>query len=109
MNNIIILDVRTKKEHCSGHICHSINIPMNLPPLSKYILRDFAERAGHYMKINNINREQIIYVYCKKGIRSKEAIKILNKLGYKNVVNIGGIYNDPLKTFVKTNKLLCKC
>lgn len=40
------------------------------------------------------NKESIIIVYCSAGIRSKRAVQILRKLGYRNLYNIeGGIEN----------------
>lgn len=43
---------------------------------------------------NKLNLGSIIIVYCSAGIRSKRAIQILRKLGYRNLYNIeGGIEN----------------
>lgn len=64
-NEYVILDVRTKEEYAEGHIVDSINIP--------------------YDKINkeiNIGKNNIIFVYCKSGNRSKIAFEVLNNLGY---------------------------
>lgn len=36
------------------------------------------------------NKEAIIIAYCSAGIRSKKAVKILKKLGYKNLYTIEG-------------------
>ena len=45
-----------------------------------------------------LNKESIIIVYCSAGIRSKRAIQILKKLGYRNLYNIeGGIENLWMK------------
>ena len=41
-----------------------------------------------------INKDNIVIVYCSAGIRSKRAMEILKKQGYKNLYNIeGGIQN----------------
>lgn len=37
------------------------------------------------------NKDQLILVYCRSGRRSKEVAKKLVKLGYKNIVEFGGI------------------
>ena len=43
---------------------------------------------------NKLNLGSIIIVYCSAGIRSKRAIQILRKLGYRNLYNIeGGVEN----------------
>lgn len=39
-----------------------------------------------------------IIVYCKGGNRSAQAIKILSKLGYTNIYNLGGIVSWPYET-----------
>ena len=78
-DNVIILDVRSIQEYKEGYITGSINIPL-------HDLEKDAERK--------ISKQSIIIVYCSAGIRSKKAIKILKKLGYKNLYNIeGGIEN----------------
>lgn len=59
--------------------CGSINIPV-------YDLEKTA--------LSKLDKESIIIVYCSAGVRSKRAITILKKLGYKNLYNIeGGIQN----------------
>ena len=40
-----------------------------------------------------INKDTNIVVYCKSGIRSKEAASLLAKLEYKNVNDLGSISN----------------
>ena len=35
-------------------------------------------------------KERIIIVYCQSGIRSKKAIKILYKNGFKNIYHLKG-------------------
>lgn len=75
--NIVILDVRTKKEFDEGHIKGAINIPVetigSIPPAQ---LRD---------------KKQMILVYCRSGRRSKMAAQKLGIMGYENVLEFGGI------------------
>ena len=76
-NGYVLLDVRTKEEYESGHIPHSINLPLGdigASPIS--ILPD---------------KSQMILVYCRSGNRSRQASEKLVKLGYTSVVEIGGI------------------
>lgn len=35
-------------------------------------------------------KDKIIIVYCQSGIRSKKAMKILNKNGFKNLYHLKG-------------------
>lgn len=73
--NYIILDVRTKEEYYDKHIDNAINIPFDEIEKST-VLKD---------------KEQIIFVYCQSGKRSKEASEKLANLGYTNVYDIGGL------------------
>ena len=75
----IILDVRTPDEFAEKHIPNAINIP--------------NESIGTEEIAELPDKEQKILVYCRSGNRSKQASEKLAKLGYTNVVEIGGI-ND---------------
>lgn len=74
--NVILLDVRSKQEYQEGHLQGSINIPVY----------DIQNKASTKLK----NKEAIIIAYCSAGIRSKKALKILRKLGYRNLYTIEG-------------------
>ena len=63
--NYIILDVRRADEFAEGHIPGAINVANDL--------------------------DQVIYVYCRSGRRSKEASAKLAALGYTNIYEFGGI------------------
>ena len=73
----ILLDVRTKGEYESGYIPGAINIPLS----------DIDEKIISFLP----DKSQMILVYCRSGNRSREASDILSKLGYSNVLEIGGI------------------
>jgi len=81
---IILLDVRTPEEYRQKHIPNSTLIPVN-------VLASEAEG-----KLTNKDAE--IIVYCRSGNRSASAVKILNKLGYTHVYDLGGINRWPYKT-----------
>ncbi|MBP2099905.1 rhodanese-like domain-containing protein [Enterococcus rivorum] len=68
---LTLLDVRTPNEYRSGHIKKAKNIPLN--------------------KVNSYkgNSNDLIYVICQSGMRSKKAAKVLQKNGFK-VVNVRG-------------------
>lgn len=71
----VLLDVRTPQEYQEGHIPGSINIPLQR-------IRGNAIPA---------KKDTPLFVYCHSGSRSSQAVRILTKLGYTSVKNIGGI------------------
>ncbi len=71
--NILLLDVRSKQEYEEGHLPGSICIPV-------YELQESM----------SISKESEIITYCQTDSRSKNATKILKKMGYKNVYYIKG-------------------
>ncbi len=77
----ILIDVRSRGEYASGHIPTAIHI----------LYTQIEER------INEIPKDKLIDVYCKVGSRSSVAESKLKELGYKNVLNFGGINSYPYK------------
>jgi len=75
--NYVILDVRTEEEYKEQHIKNAILIPHT----------EIEQRAEKELTDKN----QLIFVYCRSGNRSKTASKILAQLGYTNVMEFGGI------------------
>ena len=73
----IIIDARTQSEYDEGHIPGAILIP-------EYEIADRAEKELP-------DKDQLIFVYCRSGRRSKIAAEELVKLGYTNVKEFGGI------------------
>ena len=72
----LLLDVRDPDEYADGHIPDSVNLPLSS--------LDTAE-------ITVPEKDRPLFVYCLSGARSAQAVARLQKLGYKNVENIGGI------------------
>ena len=72
----VLLDVRTPQEYREGHIPGSQNVP--LQQLDK--VEEVTE-----------NKNTVLYVYCRSGARSRQAVSLLLAMGYTNVHNIGGI------------------
>ncbi|NLZ36053.1 MAG: rhodanese-like domain-containing protein [Clostridiales bacterium] len=83
-DNAVLLDVRTRDEFTQGHIPDAINIP----------LQKISEALSYIQDKNTP-----VFAYCLSGIRSRRAVNELHSLGYKNVVNIGGIsaYQGKIK------------
>ena len=81
----LIIDVRTVQEWDKGHLEGAILIPHD----------QIAERIGTIVK----DKSKTIYVYCRTGRRTKIAKDALEKLGYKDIVDLG-----PLEDAAKTLK-----
>ena len=73
----LLLDVRTKEEFSEGHIPNAVNLP--------------NETIGTAMLPQLPDKDQRIFVYCRSGNRSRQAAAKLVKLGYTNMIEIGGI------------------
>lgn len=73
----LVLDVRSPEEFAAGHIPHAINIPMEA----------FGDEPPRQLS----DRNQTIFIYCVKGIRSMNVANRLAHMGYKNIIEIGGI------------------
>ena len=75
-----IIDVRSKNEYRENHLTGSVNIPLS----------DIKQKIEKIVP----NKDRKILLYCQSGLRSKKAIRILEKLGYNNLYNLnGGIEN----------------
>ena len=74
--SLIIIDVRTEEEYESGHIEKAINIP-------------YTEIESNV----NYDKNQALAVYCRTGVRSSEAAKTLEKMGYTKIYDLGGVEN----------------
>ena len=62
--NLLIIDVRSRKEFFRGHLDHALNIPIHsFPHLVKTIPKDFP-----------------VLLYCFEGYRSLQAYKLLRRL-----------------------------
>ena len=73
----IILDVRRADEFARGYIPGAINVA--------------NESIGAEAPAELTDKNQLIYVYCRSGNRSKQATEKLAALGYTNIVEFGGI------------------
>lgn len=73
----LIVDVRRPDEFAEGHIPGAINIANE-----DIALTEPAELP---------DKDQVIYVYCRSGNRSKQAAAKLAAMGYTNIVEFGGI------------------
>lgn len=72
----VLLDVRSPQEYREGHIPSSQNVPL--------------QRLDKVEEVTE-NKDTVLYVYCRSGARSRQAVSLLKHMGYTNVHNIGGI------------------
>lgn len=73
----ILIDVRTPEEYKSGYIPEAVNIPLdNL-------------KTGIASQVKD--QSQTVMVYCHTGSRSATAAKLLKDMGYRVVLDLGGI------------------
>ena len=72
----VLLDVRTPEEYREGHILGSKNVP----------LQSLDKVTG---LVNH--QDTPMFAYCYSGARSAQAVSALQRIGYTNVKNIGGI------------------
>ena len=79
----LVLDVRTAKEWETGHIDHSLNIP--LPHLEA--------------RIRDIPTDRPVVVHCASGYRSSVAMGLLEKFGRDNAMDLVGGYEAWVKTW----------
>ena len=80
----ILLDVRTEAEFKDAHIRGAIQLPLN----------EIEKKAAEKLPDKNA----VILVYCRSGVRSKTAANTLISMGYTNVYDIGGIIGWPYGT-----------
>jgi NADPH-dependent 2,4-dienoyl-CoA reductase/sulfur reductase-like enzyme/rhodanese-related sulfurtransferase len=69
-----IVDVREEKEYEQSHLKTAVNIPLSQ-------LRD---------RVSEFPKDQPVYIHCRSGQRSYNAVLALQNLGYSNVWNVSG-------------------
>ncbi len=69
-----IFDVREENEYALSHLKGAVNIPLSQ-------LRD---------RVDEFPRDKDIYLHCRSGQRSYNAVLALQNLGFKNVWNVSG-------------------
>lgn len=71
----VLIDVRTPQEFASGHIPGAVNISVD----------QLAQR------LSEIPQDKPIVLYCRSGNRSNQAAQILERAGYTQIYDLGGI------------------
>ncbi len=70
----MLLDVRTAEEYAEGHIQGALLIPV----------QELQQR------ISEVPKDKQVYVYCRSGVRSVRAAKMLVEAGYTRIENVQG-------------------
>ena len=83
-SNALLLDVRRETEYKEKHITGAILFPVT----------EIKEKAAEKLPDKNA----LILVYCRSGVRSKDAANQLVSMGYVKVYDLGGIINWPYDT-----------
>jgi phage shock protein E len=71
-----VIDVRTPKEYNAGHIEGAVNMHI--------YDKDFEQR------VDKLQKDEPVYVYCKVGGRSAEAVEILKAKGFTDIIELEG-------------------
>ncbi|MBY8961742.1 rhodanese-like domain-containing protein [Flavobacterium sp. D11R37] len=71
-----LVDVRTPTEYKQGYIKDAVNIHL--------YDKDFEQR------IEQLDKTKPLYVYCKAGGRSAEAVAIMKEKGFTSIIELDG-------------------
>ena len=82
----LLIDVRTLEEFIAGRIAGSVLLPY-----------DQINAASAAAAIGP-NKDRTVIVYCRSGRRSEIAAATLASLGYRKVLDLGGIGSWPYGT-----------
>lgn len=84
----VVIDVREAEEYKRGYIQGAINLPL----------------SQLEQRLNEIPKENTIFLYCQSGMRSKSAAKIMSKRGYLQINQLqGGISTWQDKLVKRSN------
>jgi len=72
----VVLDVRTPEEYTEGHLPNA------------QLLNFYDEQFRQ--KLEQLDKNQTYYVYCRSGGRSSRAVALMRELGFKKVYNLKG-------------------
>lgn len=82
--NVTIVDVRREDEYREQHIPGSVLVP--------------NESIGTEAPAELPDKDAVLLVHCRSGVRSQEASAKLAALGYTQVYDFGGIIDWPYET-----------
>ena len=80
----VVIDVRTPQEYAEGHLQGAMNIDVQSDSFERQVSE--LETGGRYV------------VYCRSGNRSAQAVELMTKLGFQQVVDAGGLQDAARAT-----------
>lgn len=75
---LVVIDVRSPAEFGGGAVHGAVNVPLGV---LEWRIRELAPR-----------RDTPLALYCASGARSGLACQLLQRLGYANAFNAGGLH-----------------
>lgn len=81
---VTVVDVRTEEEYVQKHIPGAVLVP----------LQSIGDRAPEALP----DKDALLLIHCRAGVRSKKAAELLVKLGYTRVLEFGGIVDWKYET-----------
>ncbi len=91
--NPVLLDVRVEEEFCKSRIANA---------------QWAGEKAVLEALLANVDNNTPIFIYCERGIRTKEVIKLLAKMKYKKVYELESGFENWVKQDFPLDKELLK-
>ncbi|WP_298237024.1 rhodanese-like domain-containing protein [uncultured Algibacter sp.] len=76
LDDVQLVDVRTPQEYKDGYIDNALNID--------FLSSDFKE------KIEKLEKEKPVIVYCRSGKRSSKCTEVLVEAGFKKIYDLEG-------------------
>ena len=86
-DNTVLLDVRQADEFNAGHIDGAVLVPHDT----------IVEKIDAIV----LDKSTPVFVYCRSGRRYAIAVKAMEKLGYTNITDLGGM--DEAKKSLQNN------
>lgn len=83
---LLLIDVREESEYNTGHAIGALLLPMT---------ELTTNEAADYASAQIPSKETPVIVYCRSGVRSRKAARILDGLGYTEIYNVGGLSGWP--------------
>ena len=74
--DFVIIDVRTPGEFAGEHIENAVNIDFDS--------ENFAD------ELDKLDKDRTYLIYCNTGIRSGQALEVMEKLDFREVYNMSG-------------------
>lgn len=81
---VTVVDVRRPEEYAEKHIPGAILVSNET----------IAEKSDEMLP----DKDAVLLIYCRTGVRSKQASDKLIKLGYRNIYDFGGIIDWQYET-----------